>query len=684
MLFDKQEFFNGIYSFLIVMKAISFLKRLAGIISPAKLSFALFLLVALSCQKDELDRNLLRTGEIAPVSTSVDAGLTSFFAEETFTITSKDAISETRVLADPGYFEKLFIHVQNGNSGNTKVTKMEILIDGVTVVTYADFRKNVNTVQKEVKDLKKGSVLKVRIDGSKGRFIKIKIYGKLKDDVISDIEGNFYHTVKIGDTWWMSENLKTTELKDGTPVPNWIDWGPGGYCYYNNDPGYKDTYGAIYSENIVKSGNLCPTGWHVPNNSEWSYITEFLGGPTEAGGKLKEAGTAHWSPPNTGATNESGFTALPGGYRDHIAYNELGKTGFFWSVSKCGGTSDCGWGIAFSSDIMSWSDRNASVGYSVRCIKGEEPMVPEVQTWSKWYLTIYYVNSTEAYPGVSVLNDHGYPVFQKGVCWSTNPLPTISDNHTVNGVGLITGLIPGAKYYVRAYATSSAGTGYSMSISFTTLTEAEPVKIDVDGNRYETVLIGSQVWMKSNLHTSVLNDGLPMQLITDDNLAWWNSTVPAYCFHPQNEYQGTIYNWQTVNTGKICPQGWHVPSNADWTNLTNYLVTHGYNYDGTFQGDKSAKALSAEFMWKSSVNPGTPGNTDYPEKVNASGFSAIPGGTRGISFSNIYNESANFWSSSPANLTGSFFSIYYNQVNGSLNQSSDKQGGYSVRCLKNE
>lgn len=296
----------------------------------------------------------------------------------------------------------------------------------------------------------------------------------------TDADNNNYAVVKIGEYTWMAENLKTTKFKDGTSIPYLVDFGWEGYRWYNNDPGYKATYGAIYVMDTFKSGKLCPAGWHAPNNSEWGYLTDFLGGRSEAGGRLKETGTVHWSEPNTGATNESGFTALPGGYLNHVVFDGLGTSAHFWSVSKCGGTSDCGWGIGFNGNTISWSDFNPSVGYSVRCVYGEEPMIPEVGTTQNTTITSAYlplreenITATTAYTIIAIIKDHGLPVTQSGVCWSTSSMPTINDPHTSDGSGLMTNLEPGTKYYVRGYAINSAGIGYGMSVSFTTKTTVE-------------------------------------------------------------------------------------------------------------------------------------------------------------------------------------------------------------------
>lgn len=296
----------------------------------------------------------------------------------------------------------------------------------------------------------------------------------------TDADNNNYPVVEIGEYTWMAENLKTTKYKDGTPVPNitinvdtpdsWM-YSSEGYCWYNNDPGYKDIYGGLYKLNSLKSGKLCCAGWHAPNNAEWGYLTDFLEGKLVAGGKLKETGTAHWANPNTGATNESGFTALPGGSRNYGGeFHGLGLTGMFWSISNCDGPGGCGWAIHFTSEGISWVDWDTQ-GFSVRCVYGEDPMIPELETD---YFVDQNITGTVAESGGTYVKDHGLPITQKGVCWSTSILPTISDPHTSDGSGpdsfisVMTGLTPGTKYYVRAYATNSAGTGYGMSIPFTT------------------------------------------------------------------------------------------------------------------------------------------------------------------------------------------------------------------------
>jgi len=216
-----------------------------------------------------------------------------------------------------------------------------------------------------------------------------------KAQTIADIDGNVYKTVTIGTQTWMAENLKTTKYNDSTSiplvadtmvviivgrrparVPLWMVVGSGAYCWYNNNlTAYKNVYGALYNRNAVNSKMLCPTGWYVPGIDEWTILTNYLG-DSVAGGKLKENDTTHWHSPNTAATNESGFTALPGGYRDgNGVYQDIGYQGVFWSstIYYAGGRAPrTNKYVSISCDSSSVEYAKGSPGgFSVRCIRGD-------------------------------------------------------------------------------------------------------------------------------------------------------------------------------------------------------------------------------------------------------------------------------------------------------------------------
>jgi uncharacterized protein (TIGR02145 family) len=191
-----------------------------------------------------------------------------------------------------------------------------------------------------------------------------------------DKDGNDYTTVTLGSQTWMAENLKAARYHNGDyilNVPDSIEWGnltTGASCDYRNIPGNSLTYGKLYNFYAVTDPRIiCPTGWHIPSDAEWTTLTTYLG-TDAAGGKLKETGTTHWLSPNTGATDESGFTALPGGFRygDGTFYN-LNLYACFWSSTE--ETSISAWSRILSNNYA-YVTREAdhkTHGYSVRCVK---------------------------------------------------------------------------------------------------------------------------------------------------------------------------------------------------------------------------------------------------------------------------------------------------------------------------
>jgi beta-glucosidase len=201
-------------------------------------------------------------------------------------------------------------------------------------------------------------------------------YGLSYGAVVTDIDGNTYHTVTIGTQVWMVENLKTTKFNDGTAIPlvtdgaAWSNLTTPGYCWYNDSASYGNTYGALYNWYTVNTGKLAPTGWHVPAESEWAALDTYLGGYNVDGGALKESGTAHWLSPNAGATNSSGFSALPAGCLNG-AFMDIGSKAYWWTSTVCASV-DCAYdrGLDYSNVQMIHNSGNAkTMGFSVRCVK---------------------------------------------------------------------------------------------------------------------------------------------------------------------------------------------------------------------------------------------------------------------------------------------------------------------------
>ena len=499
---------------------------------------------------------------------------------------------------------------------------------------------------------------------------------------VADIEGNIYKTIQIGTKEWMAENLKTTKYNDNTAIPLitsnsvWGSLTTPGYCWANNDETlYKNIYGALYNWYTVNTGKLCPTGWHVSTDAEWTTLVDYLGGKYVAANMLKEPGTNHWTSLSTDATNTSGFTALGGGIRYYSGgtFYDVGNNGSWWGSTA---------------EIMGMTSNSAYVnrgigpfytyGLSVRCVKGAVAVVPTLTTKPATLITYRSANT-----GGDITNNGGAPVTERGVCWSTTTNPTILNNHQASGdltdsfINYLDNLGVNTTYYVRAYAINSAGTSYGNEITFTSY-KSDAVT-DVDGNFYNLVTIGSQVWMAENLKTSRYNDGTEIPLVTDNN-AWTSLTTPGYCWYNNDQATfgntyGALYNWYVVdaasNGGKnVCPTGWHVANDAEWSTLASFV-------DPTLAVSGGMLKEAGTTHWDSPNSGAT----------NGSSFTALPGGFRDNNgqFSNngIIGNIGNWWTSTEFSSGSAYMRGMY-----SMNPYVGTAGlltvfGNSVRCLKN-
>jgi uncharacterized protein (TIGR02145 family) len=188
---------------------------------------------------------------------------------------------------------------------------------------------------------------------------------------VTDIDGNVYPTVIIAGVEWMASNLKTTKYNNGVPITNitsatnWSQYGTPGWCYYDNNSQYNEVYGKLYNRYVVidSVNNVCPVGWHVSSNQEWQNLQLFFGGPQTAGGALKSTGTQYWGVPNEGATNSSGFSAMPGGYRDETGqFHSLGQSAIFYTGSYY-------YQINSTAATLIYGLGDIRNGYSIRCVK---------------------------------------------------------------------------------------------------------------------------------------------------------------------------------------------------------------------------------------------------------------------------------------------------------------------------
>lgn len=293
------------------------------------------------------------------------------------------------------------------------------------------------------------------------------------------------------------------------------------------------------------------------------------------------------------------------------------------------------------------------------------------------------ISPTSAVCGGNITNEGGSPVTVRGVCWSTSPDPTTANSKTTDGTGTgnfissITGLTAGTVYYVRAYATNSGGTAYGNQMNFNTIQSGNSNTVtDIDGNVYNTITIGSQVWMKENLKTTRYRNGNSIPTGLSD-AQWKGTTSGAYSIYnndpANNTTYGKLYNWYAAtDPRKIAPAGWHVPTEAEWNVLINFL-------GGAVGAGGKMKAISP--LWNS-PNTGA---------TNSSGFSAIPAGWRSdgnwpgttVSYGGK-GTMAEWWSTSvntnPAGTAWDFV-VYNNYAD--IFQPYDYKGvGFPIRCIK--
>lgn len=303
--------------------------------------------------------------------------------------------------------------------------------------------------------------------------------------------------------------------------------------------------------------------------------------------------------------------------------------------------------------------------------------------------SIFAITSTSATSGGNVTSDGGSAVTARGVVWSTSQNPTIALSTKTNigtGTGIftssITGFSPGTLYYVRAYATNSVGTGYGAELTFTSsLFTVGGGVTDIDGNAYNTIVIGGQEWMKENLKVSKYRNGDPIPTNLSD-AAWGAATTGAYAIYKNdaanNTTYGKLYNWYAVaDSRNLCPVGWHVPSDTEWKTLEISLGMSATDADLTgVRGSNQnvgGKLKSTSSLWT------------FPnlEATNKSGFSGLPGGIR--SWFGTYDyigEYGDWWSSTENSTPYAWYRSLKSNNGHSYRVANYEQSGFSVRCLR--
>jgi uncharacterized protein (TIGR02145 family) len=316
--------------------------------------------------------------------------------------------------------------------------------------------------------------------------------------------------------------------------------------------------------------------------------------------------------------------------------------------------------------VRAYATNSQGTGYGSTVSFKTSPLLPTVTT-SQPTAT----STTTGAGGGTVTSDGGSPVTARGVCWSQSANPTISNSRTTDGAGTgsfnstITGLAVNTTYHVRAYATNSVGTAYGADRLFTT----DPLTVnDSDGNTYDVIRIGTQLWTEPNLKTTKFNDGTSIPNITDA-ATWGSTTGNGYCWYNNNgsnkDTYGALYNYHAVSSGKLCPSGWHVPTDDDWLTLKDFLG-----------GENIAGGKLKETGTSHWTSPNTGASDDYD-------FTARPGGWRTSSgtFQNIGGYG--YWWTSTFISPSAYYRHMQNDSERLFRAVNTERYGMSVRCIKN-
>lgn len=542
---------------------------------------------------------------------------------------------------------------------------------------------------------------------------------------VADADGNVYNTVVIGQQCWTRQNLRSMHYNDGSAIQRGTENSVTQPYYYVNynavTSSMLEDYGYLYNWTAAMHGapassanpsgvtGICPVGWHLPSDSEYVEMQEFVntilanrcGGYDSQIAKSLSSRTG-WSGSNGCAVgsdqatnNNTLFSAYPAGYYDN-GFEGFNRYAIFWTTSQADNPSQA---VDYDLDYGgAYLYREASIGKaranSVRCVKSLSVFAPEIHT-----LGVTIVSSTSANCG-GRCSHGGNPATALGVCWSTSPNPTIADNHTNDGSGeglfnsQMTGLTAGTTYYVRAYMQNSTGVFYGEERSFTLSAVAcgDLMVYDIDGNSYHTVQIGSQCWLKENLRTTHYANGDAIPYANSD----YDYNNPYYYRNTNVDetVYGLYYNWPAVMNGAassesnpsgvqgVCPDGWHVPSTTEWNQLFTF-VSSDNSYWCDDNSESIVKALASPMGWNSYWYSCGVGND--PSTNNSTGFSAVPSGYRS-SGEYYYDVSVctHFWTSTRC-YDWSAYRVYfcYDWTGGVSVNYNDNCYARSVRCVRN-
>jgi uncharacterized protein (TIGR02145 family) len=516
------------------------------------------------------------------------------------------------------------------------------------------------------------------------------LLGCTDNDVVS-MDGHNYNVVTIGYQCWFKENLRTASYANGDAIPGnltdseWMTTSSGAQAIYSNNDANLITYGRLYNWYAVNDvRGLCPSGWHVPTDAEWTVLTDYLGGESVAGGKMKSSAS---DSPAWNGTNSSGFSALPGGYRNYGngSFNDEGINGFWWSSSPSG--SDVAWKLDLYSgyDAVGWNyGFDTRYGFSVRCVRdvsdvsititASEVSDGESSEDASLTLTFTCSESTTGFDAsdITVTNGLISGFAGSGATYTATFTPVVAGACTINVAG---GTFTGASGANNAASDEFNWTYVFAPAGFSHCGDA----IGYNGHNYATVQIGNQCWFKENLRTASYanGDAIPGNLT---NQFWAFADSGAQAIYSNNDANlityGRLYNWYAVNDARgLCPSSWHVPTDGEWMTLEMELgmsssEANSTHERGTDQGAQMKSSSSDTPSWNG---------------TNVSGFSALPGGSRWGGYHGYFDDVGSFgywWSASPNGTSDAWYRSLFSANDYVWRFNASTRMGFSVRCVR--
>jgi uncharacterized protein (TIGR02145 family) len=511
-----------------------------------------------------------------------------------------------------------------------------------------------------------------------------------KGDGVTDIEGNYYRTVIIGQQEWMAENLRTRTYSNGSEVlSSHIRDRSGFFLDRYMSP---ESFGNLYSRNVIEysESTVCPAGWRVPSLAEWNYMLNTVG-RDQAGKKIRSKGSIFWEASHS-ATNETGFSAIGSGYSigSNLSSSFRNRNTAANYYTSTPGGRDFNWSVQIRYDSDEVTTEGITEYLAIRCVK-DGFQVPTEPLAVVNMPQITDIQPTRATIEVSYEQPGAHTITERGFCVDVEGDPTVFDvcfKDDEYGPGSfdfeVSGFSADATYRVRGYAYTEDGLSYGPTTSFTTASYSYRPGAgvsDTQGNSYQTVIINNQEWMAENLRSTQFSGGTAIPLLTDYNAIVANRS-PAYTWPDLDEDKLAIYgplyhSSVAVGPALVCPAEWRIPTSDDLNALADYLGRTIFRASFTRENDDLIGGMlkSTSELW----------NTPNVNATDRFGFKLEPSGwinafTRGNSgaWSPLWMRVSDTGAAGHFGVTANNGALQISEVGNAVN--SGTMAG--IRCVK--